>query len=216
VTATARLAPPPPPPPPPPPTSAKLRRITVTGLSDSARDELLSRLPVREGSEYSRQVFDAVTAAASEFDSHLVVHLTRTDGTGDLGLEIGPESDSGPVFRSGGGGGALSSQGLTRTAYAVPSDVYRVGNGVTPPMVLSKVDPAAPDEAGADNLAGTVILSSIIGTSGQAEDLHVVKSIDAAFDSKAIEAVSKWVFRPGMSNGVPVKVRATIEVNFRK
>jgi len=27
--------------------------------------------------------------------------------------------------------------------------------------------------------------------------------------------VSKWKFRPGMKNGVPVKVAATFEVNFR-
>src|SRR5580700_4799262 len=38
--------------PPPPPTSVKLTSITVKGLSDSARDELLSHLPVREGAEW--------------------------------------------------------------------------------------------------------------------------------------------------------------------
>jgi protein TonB len=87
---------------------------------------------------------------------------------------------------------------------------------VTQPTVLFKADPVLPDEAGADNLVGTVILSCVIGTGGQAEEIQVKKSIDAAFDSSAVAAVSKWIFRPGMSNGVPVKVRATIEVNFHK
>jgi outer membrane biosynthesis protein TonB len=34
-------------------------------------------------------------------------------------------------------------------------------------------------------------------------------------DEKAIEAVGHWRFRPGTNNGVPVRVRARIEVNFR-
>ena len=192
---------------PPPPTSAKLASITVKGLSDSVRDELLSRLPVREGAEYSPQMSDAIAAAVKEFDPHLLIVFTPT-GPGELALTIGPGTDAIPVFR-------------TRTTYVpppsgVPSDIYRVGNGVTPPSVISKVDPVLPDEAGADNLVGAVLLSCVIGTSGQADEIQVVKSIDTAFDTNAIEAVSKWIFKPGMSNGVPVKVRATIEVNFRK
>jgi TonB family protein len=207
-----------PPPPPPPPTSAKLTRITVTGLSDSARAELLSRLPVREGSEWSAQMSDAVAAAAKEFDSHLRIVLTPT-GAGELGLTIGPGTDAIPVFSTGVGGGMGAGVGGGRAAavpVTPPSGVYKVGNGVTQPKVLFKADPVLPDEAGANNLLGTVILSCVIGTSGQAEEIRVVKSIDQAFDSNAVEAVSKWVFQPGMSDGVPVKVRATIEVNFQK
>jgi hypothetical protein len=33
--------------------------------------------------------------------------------------------------------------------------------------------------------------------------------------AKALEAVAKWLFKPGMRNGEPVTVRATFEVNFR-
>ncbi len=34
-------------------------------------------------------------------------------------------------------------------------------------------------------------------------------------DEKAVEAVEKWKFKPGMKAGQAVNVRATIEVNFR-
>jgi TonB family protein len=34
-------------------------------------------------------------------------------------------------------------------------------------------------------------------------------------DEKAIEAVSRWKFKPALRNGRPVRAAATIEVKFR-
>jgi len=222
----ANLAPPPPPPP-PPLTSGKLTRIVVTGLSDSARNELLSRLPIQEGGEWSSQMLSEVGAAAKKFDSHLVIALTRPVN-GELELRIGPgltpasvavASNNGAsvMFRAGAGtGGALSSSQTVPAPTATRPGVYQAGNGVSPPSVLYKADPVFPDDAGANQTGGMVILSCVIGGDGKTEEIHVVKSLGAGFDANAIDSVSKWVFKPGMRNGVPVPVRATIEVNFRR
>jgi TonB family protein len=59
------------------------------------------------------------------------------------------------------------------------------------------------------------MLSIVVNTDGKAEDVKVVKSLGMGLDEKAIEAVMKWRFTPGKNKGVPVKVRAQIEVNFR-
>lgn len=44
---------------------------------------------------------------------------------------------------------------------------------------------------------------------------RVVHSLDPGLDKKAIEAVSKWRFRPGEKDGKPVNVQAVVEGNFK-
>ncbi len=50
---------------------------------------------------------------------------------------------------------------------------------------------------------------------GLADNIEVVQSPGLDLGQKAIEAVKKWSFRPGMKDGLSVPVRATFEVNFR-
>jgi len=93
--------------------------------------------------------------------------------------------------------------------------VYKVGGGVTAPMVLSKTEPAYTEEARAAKYQGTVLLSVQIGTDGLAHNIQVARSLGLGLDEKAIEAVSQWHFKPGTKDGQTVTVAATIEVNFR-
>jgi TonB family protein len=43
----------------------------------------------------------------------------------------------------------------------------------------------------------------------------VTRSLGLGLDEKAIEAVTKWRFKPAMKDGKPVAVSANIVVNFR-
>jgi TonB family protein len=43
----------------------------------------------------------------------------------------------------------------------------------------------------------------------------VTRSLGLGLDQKALEAVAKWRFKPGMKDGKPVPVIATVQVNFR-
>jgi TonB family protein len=93
--------------------------------------------------------------------------------------------------------------------------VYRVGAGVSAPAVLYKIDPEYTEDAREAKYSGTVVLYIEVDPSGHAKNMRLVKGIGHGLDEKAIEAVNKWRFRPGMKDGKPVVVAAHIEVNFR-
>jgi TonB family protein len=93
--------------------------------------------------------------------------------------------------------------------------VNRVGNGVSAPALLYKVEPMYTEEARAAKYQGTVLLYIEVGADGFAHNIQVQRSLGLGLDQKAIDAVSQWRFRPGMKDGQPVTVQATIEVNFR-
>lgn len=199
-----------PPPPPPPPASGKLDHLVVAGLSDSARTELLSHLPIQEGGEWTSQTFAAVKQEVSQFDSHLLVSLSRS-ANGELSLRIGL-----PATTSTGGSGTAGSMSAMAAAQGNPPGVFSVGNGVSAPKLLLKVDPIYPEGAEGSADPRTVQLSIVVNTDGKAENIQVVKSVDPDFDASAISAIQQWRFQPGMNNGAPVNVTARVEVNFRK
>jgi len=103
-----------------------------------------------------------------------------------------------------------------RATPQLSGDVFRVGGGVTPPVLVSKVEPVFSDEARAAKVDGTVVLYTEVGPDGAAHNLRVLHGLGYGLDEHAIEAVQQWRFQPGMKDGRPVTVAATIEVNFRR
>jgi TonB family protein len=98
----------------------------------------------------------------------------------------------------------------------LPEGGYRVGNGVTAPRLIKKVQPQFSHEARIAHLVGTVVLEVTIGTDGRARDFKVLRSLGFGLDESAMAAVGSWEFGPGLKDGQPVNVRATIEENFRR
>jgi len=93
--------------------------------------------------------------------------------------------------------------------------VYTMGEGITAPRIIYKVDPSYTDVATAAKVGGTVRLQLVVGTDGQAHDIQVITGIGSGLDEQAVLAIEQWRFDPALKDGEPVKVRATIEVNFR-
>jgi TonB family protein len=110
--------------------------------------------------------------------------------------------------------GILCAAAVCRAQETLPEGVYKIGNGVSPPTLIHRVDPEYSKEARTARLTGTVLLRVIVGTDGKASDLKVLRSLGLGLDERAIAAVSAWEFGPGKKDGQPVNVQAQIEVNF--
>jgi TonB family protein len=120
-------------------------------------------------------------------------------GTGK-GTGVGPGRGGGVGPGSGGG---------------IGGGVFRVGGGVSAPRLTYKVEPEYSEEARKAKYQGTVVLAVEVWPDGVAHNIRVLRSLGLGLDEKAIEAVEKWKFVPGRKDGKPVRVAATIEVNFR-
>src|SRR4029077_10221660 len=106
-------------------------------------------------------------------------------GSGDDG-GIGPGKGSryGPSPGGPGGDGSTTVHGA-----------------FTAPKVIYQVDPEFSEEARRAKHYGTVILVVDVDTTGRAVNVRVARSLGLGLDEKAVEAVSRWRFRPGMRSG---------------
>lgn len=140
---------------------------------------------------------------------------------GDPLARIGPPSSgpgSGGGIGTGSGGGVGPGEGPgfgPGRGGGVGGGVYRIGGGVSAPQLVFKVEPEYSEEARKAKFSGTVVLFVVVDEKGNPRDLKVVRPLGLGLDEKAIEAVTKWRFKPGYKDGKPVAVAATIEVNFR-
>ena len=100
-------------------------------------------------------------------------------------------------------------------AFSADAILARPQSGVTPPVPTYRPPPEYSEKARKKKIEGTVILYVEVDPTGHARNIKVVRSLGSGLDEKAIEAVSRWEFRPGMKDGQPVTFAATIEVNFR-
>jgi protein TonB len=129
--------------------------------------------------------------------------LSKLDESGlgggkGTGIGSGDGDGYGPGRGGGTGGGA-----------------YRIGGDVSAPVLVSKIEPEYSEEARKAKYSGSVLLSIVVDENGLPRNIKVVRPLGLGLDQKAIEAVMKWRFRPGMKGGRAVPVQAQVEVSFR-
>jgi len=59
------------------------------------------------------------------------------------------------------------------------------------------------------------MLDCVVRENGTVSDIEVKVSPDPKLNQAAIDALRQWRFKPGMKEGAPVPVKATIEINFK-
>ncbi len=93
---------------------------------------------------------------------------------------------------------------------------YVVGGGVKAPVVISQPLPPYTEEARKARAEGIVLIQAIIRRDGSVDSFKVLRGLGYGLDESAINTIAtKWRFKPGTLNGVPVDVQANIEVTFR-
>jgi TonB family protein len=194
-----------------------IRGIRFFGLGISLDDFLAqSQLPVREGDRLTQSLAEATLAAVKKFDEHLRVLAEPVDSTGveiDISALGAEASGRGRSGRAGGGIGAGIGAGVGRGLF--PDAANSTGPGISAPVPTYQVPPEYTDEAKKAMLQGTVLLSVLVDEAGRVAQAYVVRALGMGLDQKAMKAVWQWRFKPGMKNGEPVQVRASIEMNFR-
>ena len=94
-------------------------------------------------------------------------------------------------------------------------NLERVGNEVSAPRLLNKVEPVYSEEAREAKVQGTAVLKVEVWPDGKAHNIRVVRGLGSGLDEEAVKAIEQWEFEPGIKGGEPVRVAATVEVNFR-
>jgi TonB family protein len=176
----------------------RIAHITVRGMDDAMRDELLSRLPVHEGDIVSDDLITRTMAAAQEFDKHIGFGWVPTP-EGELTLSL-----------------SLPGRAIgTPTPQASPNTPKRItiGPNVQHTKLISQPKPVYPPLAMQARIQGVVHLQAIISTDGHVVNLQVISGHPLLISS-AIDAVKQWVFQQTLLNGVPVEVQTQIDVNF--
>jgi len=96
-----------------------------------------------------------------------------------------------------------------------PRGIFPAGkNGVTVPHVIYSPEPGFSDEARKAKQQGSVVLWVVVGKDGRTYSIRVGQSLGMGLDEKAIDAVSRWRFKPATLNGQAVATQIAVEVDF--
>ena len=84
-----------------------------------------------------------------------------------------------------------------------------------PAELVSKVDPPYPELARRAGVEGTVVLEVRIDESGSVTDIQVLRGLPLGVSEAAVQAVTRWKYRPARSASGPVASHKTVRVIFR-
>jgi TonB family protein len=92
---------------------------------------------------------------------------------------------------------------------------YVAGNGVTSPVALAQPKPPYTEEARNARIQGRVTLQCIVRKDGTVDSFKVLQGLGSGLNESVINTMAtKWKFKPGTKNGIPIDVLVNIEVVF--
>ena len=194
---TFLVAPPPPPPPPPPAAAEQMRRVVKQIQTD-----MLSSGQLRTPSKIPEKV-------------QMIKEEEAPPPMPATGGVVGGVPGGVPGGQLGGviGGIVSSTASLIAVPKLAPPQRIRISQGVTKGLLIHRIEPTYPPLARAARIQGEVVLTAIISTNGDIENLQLVSGHPMLVPA-AIAAVRQWHYKPYLLNGQPVEVETTITVIF--
>jgi protein TonB len=193
------LVAPPPPPPPPPPAAAEVKRVVRQIETDMLNNGAL-RTPTKipQKIEMIKEEEAPPPMAAS---GGVVGGVPGGIPGGQMGGVIGSVISA-----------SSSLAAVPKFVPAVPQRI-RISAGVTKGLLIHRVEPSYPTLAKSARVQGDVVLSAVIDSNGQIQNLQLVSGHPMLVPA-AIAAVKQWRYKPYLLNGQPVEVETTITVIF--
>lgn len=128
------------------------------------------------------------------FDEESEVEFGDPDAEFDVGL---PDAPPGPA---GARAGAVTMG----------------SGGLVAPIKLSEVLPEYTPSATRSGIQGDVYIEAVVMTDGSVADPKLIRGLpDDELNARALEAILRWTFKPGMKDGEPVPVIALFTVTYR-
>lgn len=190
----------PPPPPPPPPAAAaqpvKVVKVIQTDLLSNGALRTPTKIPQKIQMIKEEEAPPPLPASGG-----VVGGVPGGIPGGQMGGVIGGIVNS-----------TSSLAAVPKFTPVVPQRV-RISQGVTKGLLIQRVEPSYPTLAKQARVQGEVVLSAVINTNGQIENLQLVSGHPMLVQA-AIAAVRQWRYKPYLLNGQPVEVETTITVIF--
>lgn len=192
------LVAPPPPPPPPPPAAAVVQKVV-----HQIQTDMLNTGQLRTPSKIPQKI-------------QMIKEEEAPPPMPATGGVVGGVPGGIPGGQLGGViGSVISSSSLAAVPKFIPvtPQRIRISGGVTKGLLIHRVEPTYPPLARAARVQGDVVLSAIIDTNGQIQNLQLVSGHPMLVPA-AITAVRQWRYKPYLLNGQPVEVETTVTVIF--
>jgi periplasmic protein TonB len=192
------LVAPPPPPPPPPPAAAEVHVVKQiqTDLLNNGTLRTPTKIPQKV-----QMIKEEEAPPPMNANGGVVGGVPGGIPGGQLGGVIGSVISS-----------SNSLSAVPRFVPTTPTRI-RISGGVTKGLLIQRTEPTYPTLARAARVQGDVVLSAVIDTNGQIQNLQLVSGHPMLVPS-ALAAVKQWRYKPYLLNGQPVEVETTITVIF--
>jgi len=195
------------------PISSRIAGITVSGLSEQARDQLLATLPVHEGDAFTSDTLQRMRSAVEAFDQHLMVRMNNSASGLHIQIAAPGVLPQTLVLTDSVAGVALPPPPTPGAQSMEPPSRIKVGGNVQSLMIVNKAEPIYPQLAKSARVSGVVHLAVVLAKDGTVQEIHSLGG-PALLIQAAMDAVKQWTYRPTLLNGDPVNVETTVDITF--